>query len=786
LPQVDPVILQLKADVADYQRDLTRAQRITDDKLDRIGRAGTATGVALRKGFDLAKGAAIGFAASVGVEAIVGAIKTGLDYAASLGEVAQQLGVTTAALQEYRYAGSQAGLSTEEVDQALSQLTRRIGEAAEGTKAQAEAFKKLGISVKDANGQVLDAGRAIPLIADALQQIESPAERAALLMDLFGRAGQKLEPLLAGGAGAVNNLRNAAHELGIVLSDEQIQRADETADKLDSLKQVLSAKIAGAVADNTGAVLALADALERLVSSAAKAINAWKEYRLEVGVRQQQSIIDGFATSQGAKAAARLTQGAMRTEINRMNRPGVAVKPGEVRTLGGKVYNYKVAPNATPTAKLSGADGFGLSSRFGEGVSGPAGRGPGIAALLGTNPVAAVKAANALTTEMQRLAADIALAQAELSDDLSAQAAARKQQIDAGLRATLDRLKSDEDLTKEQRAELSALETQRASLERQAIDQQLSEDLTRDALDQQEKRRDALEANARLELDALAAESDLADTRTERLAIERRILDLRQEAERAALDEAIAAGEIADAAGARAALARRQAAEGSGLERDFEGPLARYARDAKDSRDRVEEAAARRIADLNDTIADTMAKALGVKDPFLRDLLKIFLDQNVFGPLAESLSSRGGGGGGLLGGLFSAVGSLFGVGGGIGGGLSKDGGLTGGFLRTRASGGYAGAGQLLRINEGASPGRVEGFIPQGSGEIIPLGRMNAMGRGSGGAGVVRVIIEEGPNFMSTIRAEATGVAIEVTKATAPQIVKGAVAETSRQLGRPRM
>lgn len=43
----------------------------------------------------------------------------------------------------------------------------------------------------------------------------------------------------------------------------------------------------------------------------------------------------------------------------------------------------------------------------------------------------------------------------------------------------------------------------------------------------------------------------------------------------------------------------------------------------------------------------------------------------------------------------------------------------------RASGGYVAPGQAVRVNEASSPGKVEGFRPIGAGHIIPLGRMNA-------------------------------------------------------------
>lgn len=209
-------------------------------------------------------------------DAILQAGRAGLEYASSLQEVASQLGVTTKALQEYRYAASQAGIEQSEMDKSLAQLTRRLGDAAQGAKEPAKALERLGIDVRDANGHVLDAGEAIPLIAEGLKNIESPAERAAILVDLFGKSGQRLAPLLEGGAAGVNDLRDAAQKLGVVLSDEQIQKADETADKLAAMKQVLEAKIAGAVADNADSILELANALIKLVDAAGKAARAWR------------------------------------------------------------------------------------------------------------------------------------------------------------------------------------------------------------------------------------------------------------------------------------------------------------------------------------------------------------------------------------------------------------------------------------------------------------------------------------------------------------------------------
>jgi hypothetical protein len=213
------------------------------------------------------------FAATAIVSQLKSAVDAGLEYAASLGETAQQLGVTTKTLQEYRYAADQVGISQDEMDTGLAKLTRTIGQAVEGGKKQSAAFEKLGISVRDANGNVKDAGDIIPELADALQKLGSPAERAAVLVELFGKSGMKMGSLLADGAKGVNSLRADAEKLGIVMSDSLINKADAASDKMASLNKIITAKISIAVAENADSILKLADAFGTLIDKASQAIN---------------------------------------------------------------------------------------------------------------------------------------------------------------------------------------------------------------------------------------------------------------------------------------------------------------------------------------------------------------------------------------------------------------------------------------------------------------------------------------------------------------------------------
>lgn len=238
-----------------------------------------------------------GFAAGIGVAGLVRVTKAGLDYASSLGEVADQLGVTSKELQVYRYAASQVGVSQEGIDKGLARLTLTIGKASLGAKAQSEAFEALGISVRDSSGRLKTAGDIMPELADRMAKIKDPAQRAAVTFTMFGKAGQELTRLLSGGSGEINNLAEAAEKMGLVLSDREIQQADDTADKLAALKQVLSANIARTVAQNANSILGLASALTTLTGQILKFLNSNPQLAL--------GIIGGLAGARfGAAGAA--------------------------------------------------------------------------------------------------------------------------------------------------------------------------------------------------------------------------------------------------------------------------------------------------------------------------------------------------------------------------------------------------------------------------------------------------------------------------------------------------
>ena len=76
------------------------------------------------------KGALVVVALATGVFLLV---KRQIEYADTIGKTADALGVGIEFLQEFRFAATQAGVSTEAADKALGKLTKGVGELKVGT-----------------------------------------------------------------------------------------------------------------------------------------------------------------------------------------------------------------------------------------------------------------------------------------------------------------------------------------------------------------------------------------------------------------------------------------------------------------------------------------------------------------------------------------------------------------------------------------------------------------------------------------------------------------------------
>ena len=118
---------------------------------------------------------------------------------------------------------------------ALQRFTRRAAEAAQGTGEAKDALAQMGIALRDQSGNLRSSEDLLGDVADAFARIEDPAERVRLAFKLFDSEGVALVNLLRGGSGALEEMRERARDLGIVLDEHLVRDAERARTELDTL-----------------------------------------------------------------------------------------------------------------------------------------------------------------------------------------------------------------------------------------------------------------------------------------------------------------------------------------------------------------------------------------------------------------------------------------------------------------------------------------------------------------------------------------------------------------------
>jgi hypothetical protein len=169
-----------------------------------------------------------------------------------LEESAAQLGVTTDALQELRYAAEQTSgqRGVDGLRQGLTQLSQKALAASEGNATAARTFRSLGVNVTGADGRLRAMDAILGDVADGIQRTEGDTNRLGVASRLFGRGvGTALLPLLSKGSAGVAELREEFRALGGGLSRDAIEKAGRADAALNRLNVVITS-IKGSLAED--------------------------------------------------------------------------------------------------------------------------------------------------------------------------------------------------------------------------------------------------------------------------------------------------------------------------------------------------------------------------------------------------------------------------------------------------------------------------------------------------------------------------------------------------------
>lgn len=202
------------ADTKDFQKGLSSAQRQTN------------------KFADVFKNKFVGL---LGAAAIAGTTKKIIEFGASIGDVADRLGVGTEFLQKFQYAASQNGVASNEASIALQRFTRRVAEAKAKGGPLKETLDRLGISLNDSQGNAKSSEQVFQDFGKALSRMSDPADKLRTAFQFLDTEGAKLTQLFRDGVPTIAEYGKEAEKLGLIVKDDQVKALQEASGAMEEM-----------------------------------------------------------------------------------------------------------------------------------------------------------------------------------------------------------------------------------------------------------------------------------------------------------------------------------------------------------------------------------------------------------------------------------------------------------------------------------------------------------------------------------------------------------------------
>lgn len=199
-------------------------------------------------------------AAAVGGLAVLG--KNAIDAADNLNDLSQRTGVGVETLSKFGAAAEDSGSSLDEVAKAMGKLSKGIVDPA--SKAN-EALRSIGVSSTDTQGKIRSVDAVMLDIADKFSKLPDGAQKTALAMEIFGKSGANLIPMLNGG-------REAMSQYSATITTEMAQAADKFNDAINMIMRELAGPFNQAITAALPYIAQLADQLGAALPGAIAAL----------------------------------------------------------------------------------------------------------------------------------------------------------------------------------------------------------------------------------------------------------------------------------------------------------------------------------------------------------------------------------------------------------------------------------------------------------------------------------------------------------------------------------
>lgn len=209
--------IEMAANVARLRQDMDNAASVVQGATAKMQKAAELAGKALGL-----------LGVGLSMTAITGFIRNAIDAADALDEMSGRVGVGARELSALQLAYKQAGMGNDAMASSLAKLSRQMSEGNAGLRA-------LGVNARNADGSLRGTTEVLLDVADKFTRLEDGAAKTALAIEIFGKSGVEMVPLLNSGSDGIAKLMDQAVKLGLVIEDSTAAQAGQFNDTLELL-----------------------------------------------------------------------------------------------------------------------------------------------------------------------------------------------------------------------------------------------------------------------------------------------------------------------------------------------------------------------------------------------------------------------------------------------------------------------------------------------------------------------------------------------------------------------
>ena len=224
------IIPTMQGAQATISKEMSSATNTAADKAGKTSgqKFSSKFGSAIKSGAKTIATAVTASVAAVGTlsTAFYNAAKATAEYGDNIDKMSQKMGISSTAYQEWDFIAQHSGTSMDSLKNTMVKLST----AAENGS---DAFQALGISAEDA--QKMSREELWNKTITALTGVQDETERARLAQELFGKGATEMGALLNTSAEDIEAMRQQAHDLGIVMSEEDVKASAAFQDALQNM-----------------------------------------------------------------------------------------------------------------------------------------------------------------------------------------------------------------------------------------------------------------------------------------------------------------------------------------------------------------------------------------------------------------------------------------------------------------------------------------------------------------------------------------------------------------------